>query len=123
MIQEAKRVSRMVVGMTTATTSASRQPMAIATRTTIETVARDRKSTRLNSSHVKISYAVFCLKKKSNELEKRHPNDRDIVKPFDVHAEKIDDVLPDGDEYVPEIREERHPAEVYNAAQIDGRNC
>src|SRR5207302_6406114 len=27
-------------------------------------VRRDRKSTRLNSSHVKISYAVFCLKKK-----------------------------------------------------------
>src|SRR5699024_11863504 len=26
--------------------------------------ARDRKSTRLNSSHVSISYAVFCLKKK-----------------------------------------------------------
>src|SRR6266699_4140606 len=26
--------------------------------------ARDRKSTRLNSSHVRISYAVFCLKKK-----------------------------------------------------------
>src|SRR5690606_39900761 len=30
--------------------------------------ARDRKSTRLNSSHVKISYAVFCLKKKTNKL-------------------------------------------------------
>src|SRR5439155_5862830 len=28
--------------------------------------ARDRKSTRLNSSHVAISYAVFCLKKKRN---------------------------------------------------------
>src|SRR5690606_39991812 len=28
----------------------------------------DRKSTRLNSSHVKISYAVFCLKKKKNRL-------------------------------------------------------
>src|SRR5690606_40452062 len=27
-------------------------------------IAIDRKSTRLNSSHVKISYAVFCLKKK-----------------------------------------------------------
>src|SRR5699024_11834381 len=27
-------------------------------------IARDRKSTRLNSSHVSISYAVFCLKKK-----------------------------------------------------------
>src|SRR5262245_63954450 len=28
---------------------------------------RDRKSTRLNSSHLGISYAVFCLKKKNNE--------------------------------------------------------
>src|SRR5690554_5419858 len=28
--------------------------------------SRDRKSTRLNSSHVRISYAVFCLKKKKN---------------------------------------------------------
>src|SRR5438067_10097044 len=37
---------------------------------------RDRKSTRLNSSHVSISYAVFCLKKKRNKLlmsiDKRH---------------------------------------------------
>src|SRR5690625_6308165 len=30
------------------------------------TMERDRKSTRLNSSHVAISYAVFCLKKKNN---------------------------------------------------------
>src|SRR5699024_12007785 len=30
--------------------------------------SRDRKSTRLNSSHVSISYAVFCLKKKIDEL-------------------------------------------------------
>src|SRR5690349_23655091 len=28
---------------------------------------RDRKSTRLNSSHVEISYAVFCLKKKKEQ--------------------------------------------------------
>src|SRR5207249_7620743 len=28
----------------------------------------DRKSTRLNSSHVSISYAVFCLKKKKNKI-------------------------------------------------------
>src|SRR5690606_41997886 len=28
---------------------------------------KDRKSTRLNSSHVKISYAVFCLKKKKRD--------------------------------------------------------
>src|SRR5437868_13229664 len=32
----------------------------------IKRFARDRKSTRLNSSHVSISYAVFCLKKKKN---------------------------------------------------------
>src|SRR5207249_5409054 len=30
---------------------------------------QDRKSTRLNSSHVSISYAVFCLKKKNNMIE------------------------------------------------------
>src|SRR5207302_3549157 len=30
---------------------------------------RDRKSTRLNSSHVKISYAVFCLKKKKTKKQ------------------------------------------------------
>src|SRR5437773_10858186 len=29
----------------------------------------DRKSTRLNSSHITISYAVFCLKKKNNECK------------------------------------------------------
>src|SRR3712207_7519601 len=32
------------------------------------TVQEDRKSTRLNSSHANISYAVFCLKKKKNKL-------------------------------------------------------
>src|SRR5436190_7392038 len=31
---------------------------------------RDRKSTRLNSSHTVISYAVFCLKKKKKEQDK-----------------------------------------------------
>src|SRR3712207_7024396 len=31
-----------------------------------ERAARDRKSTRLNSSHANISYAVFCLKKKNH---------------------------------------------------------
>src|SRR5690606_40680705 len=42
----------------------------------------DRKSTRLNSSHVKISYAVFCLKKKkqqavaTEEQDRNHDGDR-----------------------------------------------
>src|SRR5437867_5673021 len=33
--------------------------------------AGDRKSTRLNSSHRTISYAVFCLKKKNNKVKNR----------------------------------------------------
>src|SRR2546427_8540805 len=37
------------------------------------TQGRDRKSTRLNSSHSQISYAVFCLKKKKKKTRKR-PN-------------------------------------------------
>src|SRR5690349_22389834 len=34
-------------------------------------IYRDRKSTRLNSSHVEISYAVFCLKKKKKKIKNR----------------------------------------------------
>src|SRR5690606_41637116 len=45
--------------------SASRPPEAAQVQPFV-----DRKSTRLNSSHVKISYAVFCLKKK-----KKHQNE------------------------------------------------
>src|SRR5258708_31858848 len=38
-----------------------------------ETLLADRKSTRLNSSHQIISYAVFCLKKKKNTFEPGPP--------------------------------------------------
>src|SRR2546430_13329330 len=38
--------------------------------------ARDRKSTRLNSSHSQISYAVFCLKKKSSFRRRGSRNDQ-----------------------------------------------
>src|SRR5262245_62962108 len=37
------------------------------TRNYVQRVMEDRKSTRLNSSHLGISYAVFCLKKKKNK--------------------------------------------------------
>src|SRR5438094_4958967 len=37
---------------------------------TLETQSLDRKSTRLNSSHRTISYAVFCLKKKKKKKKK-----------------------------------------------------
>src|SRR5439155_10534339 len=39
---------------------------------TISEGSRDRKSTRLNSSHVAISYAVFCLKKKKKTRIIKH---------------------------------------------------
>src|SRR3712207_7211422 len=42
-------------------------------RTVGEDATQDRKSTRLNSSHANISYAVFCLKKKNN-THKRGPS-------------------------------------------------
>src|SRR5438128_6977199 len=42
-------------------------------------VKRDRKSTRLNSSHGSISYAVFCLKKKKQK--NKHSKKQDLNKP------------------------------------------
>src|SRR5436309_3355340 len=41
---------------------------------------RDRKSTRLNSSHVKISYAVFCLKKKKKKKKKKRNKKKKKIK-------------------------------------------
>src|ERR1039458_10788290 len=48
---------------------------------------RDRKSTRLNSSHLGISYAVFCLKKKKKQHHKTHKlNARSYyTRPFSTH--------------------------------------
>src|SRR5690242_21217390 len=40
----------------------------------------DRKSTRLNSSHMSISYAVFCLKKKKKKKNKKQKNHKDKKK-------------------------------------------
>src|SRR5436853_3040257 len=41
----------------------------------LTTSARDRKSTRLNSSHLGISYAVFCLKKKKARIWQAYEED------------------------------------------------
>src|SRR5688500_19686405 len=49
----------------------------------------DRKSTRLNSSHLVISYAVFCLKKKTTFLTKEHRvhyTTRSVLEPTIVEA-------------------------------------
>src|SRR5437879_9398918 len=53
------------------------QPNAAAQKEIAFMPARDRKSTRLNSSHRCISYAVFCLKKKKKQKKKK--NTRDIT--------------------------------------------
>src|SRR2546426_7248020 len=45
-------------------------PVACPAERTRSNLLEDRKSTRLNSSHLVISYAVFCLKKKNTEKAK-----------------------------------------------------
>src|SRR5256885_13204009 len=47
---------------------------------------KDRKSTRLNSSHLVISYAVFCLKKKTRELTE-HPREHAV--PLDLRQQRL----------------------------------
>src|SRR6266498_4812074 len=50
--------------------------------------AADRKSTRLNSSHVRISYAVFCLKKKNySHLER--PIDKNTQRSIAMHEQDV----------------------------------
>src|SRR2546422_7947544 len=46
----------------------------------------DRKSTRLNSSHGYISYAVFCLKKKTKKLKTIHPHHASIITQLSQHT-------------------------------------
>src|SRR3989442_9521497 len=58
----------------------------------------DRKSTRLNSSHVRISYAVFCLKKKNKNYQKSRelqPKAHKIIHGFDHTYGKRDDQFPE----------------------------
>src|SRR5690349_24110869 len=47
---------------------------------------QDRKSTRLNSSHVEISYAVFCLKKKK---KKQTTNNQNKNKRNTIHTQQL----------------------------------
>src|SRR5256886_10640836 len=55
--------------------------------------AQDRKSTRLNSSHSQISYAVFCLKKKKYTLqrdnERPEPADKLMYKPGAISVQAL----------------------------------
>src|SRR2546430_12154411 len=55
------------------------QSFVTSTTSFAKTIHADRKSTRLNSSHSQISYAVFCLKKKKKEHH--HQMLRDHIRP------------------------------------------
>src|SRR3712207_7410033 len=56
-----------IVSQTVLCHNAATTPRTIPTISPKITACIDRKSTRLNSSHANISYAVFCLKKKKNK--------------------------------------------------------
>src|SRR5437870_7007320 len=64
-----RRDIRLIATMdASATATADDAKIMLTTRWLRRRSQRDRKSTRLNSSHVAISYAVFCLKKKKSLL-------------------------------------------------------
>src|SRR2546427_1083465 len=57
------------------------QPIRIEPMSKFPLVREDRKSTRLNSSHSQISYAVFCLKKKKSRGDARPRSEREDLRP------------------------------------------
>src|SRR2546426_4765074 len=62
-----------------------RKIRALASRYAAKLLCRDRKSTRLNSSHLVISYAVFCLKKKKKNKEKHQSPQQKYYKQIDTY--------------------------------------
>src|SRR5437667_9354775 len=63
--------ARLLIELAVALDKAGLQRVDDHRRRLVEALARDRKSTRLNSSHITISYAVFCLKKKKQTATKK----------------------------------------------------
>src|SRR2546422_7067287 len=73
--QLARRAERLAAELVQARAEADRLVADRAALTVARDRAADRKSTRLNSSHGYISYAVFCLKKKKKmNIPFNHPN-------------------------------------------------
>src|SRR5258708_16446809 len=82
-LHDALPISRLVENP--ATPSRTRASRLIASQAGDEP-ARDRKSTRLNSSHQIISYSVFCLKKKTTANSSRSRHHRATISSKPMHS-------------------------------------
>src|SRR5438270_10457438 len=72
------------------------QPLGFRSRAVLAQPAQDRKSTRLNSSHSQISYAVFCLKKKKKtELQEKTPTSTPTFTSFTAEVHCDNHAVPD----------------------------
>src|SRR5690349_24795205 len=65
------RKMRVITDQKGAALCRSREGIAGRRQPSFRFISSDRKSTRLNSSHVEISYAVFCLKKKKKKKNRK----------------------------------------------------
>src|SRR5215211_9397663 len=72
------RARSRAAGQAVREAQASSRPLLLRSR--IAAVPRDRKSTRLNSSHTVISYAVFCLKKKKKNNQNHLIHKKNTIK-------------------------------------------
>src|SRR2546427_9598874 len=78
-------ISRLLLALIAAGGLAELFEAALDVEDIIHDLERDRKSTRLNSSHSQISYAVFCLKKKkkSSRRESSEPATGEVHREYD----------------------------------------
>src|SRR2546422_7788584 len=65
-----------------------REPLRVKDVSSQPSGSRDRKSTRLNSSHGYISYAVFCLKKKKKPERPHEQREEDKLTPLREHSQR-----------------------------------
>src|SRR2546426_7290475 len=66
------------------------QRRAIVARQAGQFLVEDRKSTRLNSSHLLISYAVFCLKKKKDKIVLNYPLAQPLIDDMTIARNILD---------------------------------
>src|SRR5256885_6336707 len=78
-----------------------------------ESIGKDRKSTRLNSSHLVISYAVFCLKQKTTDVVPSREAQLNRTRPAEL---RFSSPLPLDERHSVQMPTHRHPPSVLPAA-------